>query len=419
VTQTYITSIPVGISPRPRTEPALWWQSERLHYVGDELYFAGRSVSELVEDHGAPLTIYDRQRLVTNVNRLNHAFAQVGQNFQLYYAIKANRFTPLLETIRSTGKCGIDCCSPGEVRLALASGFAPEKISFTGSSVSTDDVRAIGHLPIRINVDSISMMHKVGRLFPGRRIGIRVNPQVGVGLSTQLTYAGHRPSKFGIYADRFQEALEVAEQYGLQVCGVHMHVGSGWLARGLETFMRAVDRLADFASELPEVEYVNVGGGIGVVHCADDQAVDLNAYASGISRVIRARLGSHVQVCCEPGSYLVDDTAIMAARVTMVEEKGGTTFAGLNVGFNSNPQAAQYGFTQELIHASRGPSSEYHREYKVVGNINEVIDNFHECIRMPNLMEDDVVVMLNAGSYGSSMSSQHCLRETAREMMLD
>jgi diaminopimelate decarboxylase len=376
-------------------------------------------VADLVAAHGAPLTVYDRRRIESNVERVVGAFAEAGQRHRLYFAIKCNRFAPLVATIRATGVCGIDCCSPNEVKLALASGFAPEEISFTGSSVSEADVRAIGHLPIRLNVDSISMMHKVGRLFPGRRIGIRVNPQIGVGLSTQLTYAGTRPSKFGIYGDRFEEALEIAASYGLVVEGVHMHVGSGWLARGMETFLRAVDRLADFASQLEHLTYVNVGGGIGVCHSAEDQAVDLLAYARGISQVVQRRLGAHVEVCCEPGDYLVNDAALLCAQVTMVEEKGGTTFVGLNVGFNSNPQAAHYGFVQELVHATRGPARADDPTYLVVGNINEVIDNFHESAALPSVEEGDVLVMLNAGGYGSSMSSQHCLREVAREILLD
>ena len=397
-----------------------WWTRDRLRYEGDDLYFAGHRVADLVDEHGAPLTLYDSQRVVDNIGRVTGAFARVGQKHQLYFAVKSNRFAPLLATIRATGMCGIDCCSPNEVKLALASGFAPEKISFTGSSVSEEDIRAIGHLPIRINVDSISMMHKVGRLFPGRSVGIRVNPQIGVGLSTQLTYAGARPSKFGIYADRFEEALEVARSYGLKVQGLHMHVGSGWLARGMVTFLRAVERLADFAEQLDEVVYINVGGGIGVAHSADDQPVDLDLYARAISQVVRRRLGTHVEVCCEPGDYIVNDTAIMCAKVTQVEEKGGVVFVGLNVGFNSNPQAAHYGFVQELTHATRGPSAPSQPTHMVVGNINEVIDNFHESAHLPaTLQEGDIVVMLNAGGYGSSMSSNHCMRETARELLLD
>jgi diaminopimelate decarboxylase len=416
VIQTFLDGRTAFVEVPETAQP--WWTRERLKYEGDDLYFAGHRVADVVAAHGAPLTLYDRQRIVENIDRVTGAFARVGQQHQLYFAIKSNRFAPLLAAIRSTGKCGIDCCSPNEVKLALASGFAPEKISFTGSSISEEDVKAVGHLPIRINVDSISMMHKVGRNFPGRSIGIRVNPQIGVGLSTQLTYAGSKPSKFGIYADRFEEALEVARSYGLKVQGVHMHVGSGWLARGMVTFLRAVERLADFAEQLDEVVYVNVGGGIGVAHSADDQPVDLDLYARAISQVVRRRLGQHVEVCCEPGDYLVNDSAILCAKVTMVEEKGGTNFVGLNVGFNSNPQAAHYGFVQELTHATRGPSSPDHPTHLVVGNINEVIDNFHENAHLPNVQEGDVVVMLNAGGYGSSMASQHCLRETARDMML-
>jgi diaminopimelate decarboxylase len=411
------------VPPSSRIEPghgqtSPWWERARLRYDGDTLVFAGRAVTELVEEHGAPGTFYDRQRIVANVNRLADALAATGQPSQLYYATKANRFGPLLGAMRSTGRVGIDCCSPGEVELALAAGFAPEKISFTGSSISEDDVERIGHLPIRINVDSISMMHKVGRRFPGRSIGIRVNPQIGVGMSTQLTYAGARPTKFGIYADRFDEALRLAASYGLRVEGVHMHVGSGWLARGLETFMKAVDRIADFAEQLDDVAYVNLGGGIGVPHAAEDEEVPLDLYAGGIAEVVSRRLGGHVQICCEPGDYLVNDTAILAARVTMVEEKGGTMFVGLNVGFNSNPQVAHYGFTHELVHASRGPHWEPTHTYTVVGNINEVIDNFAEEVVMPEVHEGDVLVMLNAGGYGSSMASNHCMRQLAREVML-
>lgn len=395
-----------------------WWERDRLAYQADTLHFAGHAVVDLVEAHGAPALFYDRQRLQANARRLVEAFAKVGQRHRLYYATKSNRFGPVLGALRETGHCGIDCASPGEVKMALAAGFKPENISFTASAVSDEDVAAIGHLPIRINVDSISMLHKLGAVAPGRSIGIRVNPQIGVGMTGNLTYAGQKPSKFGIYADRFDEALDVARRYGFVVKGVHMHVGSGWLARGLETFLRAVNRLADFAERLPALEYVNVGGGIGVPHASDDQPVDLALYAGGIRSVVRERLGEHVEVCCEPGDYLINDTSILASRVTMVEEKGGETFVGLNVGFNAHPQAAHYGFRQEIVHAHRGRSSAEDPAYFVVGNINEVIDNFNEAAHLPFVEEGDVLVMLNAGGYGSSMASYHCMRSPAKEVML-
>ena len=418
---THAFFVPEGLL-RPPAQPATtvhWWERSRLRYEGEQLCFADRAVSELVDTYGAPTLFYDRQRLQENVARLNAALAATGQPHRVYFATKSNRFGPVLGALRATGQCGIDCASPGEVRMALAAGFAPQNVSFTASAVSDEDVEAIGGLDIRINVDSISMMHKLGRRFPGRRIGIRVNPQIGVGMSGNLTYAGNKPSKFGIYGDRYQEALDLAAYYGFTVEGVHMHVGSGWLARGLQTFLRAADRLADFAEQLPSLRYVNVGGGIGVPHSGDDQPVDLALYAGGIASVVRPRLGRHVEICCEPGDYLINDTSILASRVTMVERKGNEVFVGLNVGFNAHPQAAHYGFAQEILHAHRGPARRDDPTYFVVGNINEVIDNFNERARLPEVEEGDVLVMLNAGGYGSSMSSYHCMRSPAREVMLD
>lgn len=396
-----------------------WWQRERLRFVGKDLYFADRSVAELVREHGSPLTLYDGRRLTANIARVNGAFERAGAKFQLYYAIKANRFGPLLETVRESGMCGIDCCSPGEVALALRSGFAASEISFTGSSISHRDVARVGDLPIRFNVDSISTLHKVGHQFPGRSIGLRINPQIGVGMSSQLTYAGARASKFGIYSDRFEEAMRLARSYGLQVDGVHMHVGSGWLARGLETFVRAVERLCDFAEEIEGLKYINVGGGIGVPHGPADEPVDLDLYARTITRIVHQRLGKDVEICCEPGDYLVNDTSIMAAEVTMVEEKGGTLFVGLDVGFNSNPQAAHYGFRHEVLHTTSGMASPDATRYSVVGNINEVIDVFEHQASLPPVHEGDVLALLNTGGYGSSMQSNHCLRDPAVEMLLD
>lgn len=396
----------------------LWWERERLRFADQDLLIAGHRVTDLAAQYGAPLYLYDSQRILDNVWRLKNGFLATGHPHQLYFACKANRFRPVIDTLLSSGVVGIDCSSPGEVKLALSAGCAPERISFTASAVSEEDIEVIGGLNIRINVDSISMIHKLGKRFPGRRIGIRVNPQTGAGATSNLTYAGARPSKFGIYADRFAEAIRLAASYDLIVEGVHMHVGSGWLEEGTDQILHAVERLCGFAAQVPDLRYINVGGGIGVCHSATDEAVDVNRYASTIVSIVRDQLGHDVQICCEPGDYLVNDSAILVAKVTMVEEKGGELFVGLNAGFNVNPQAAHYGFHHEVVHTSKGPADASTKRCCVVGNINEVIDTFNANSYLPDIREGDHVVVLNAGGYGSSMSSYHCLREPAKEVLL-
>lgn len=400
----------------PSVSPRQWWSRDRLHYDGDDLVFAGHRVADLVDQYG-PIMAYDTKRIRDRIQTLHGALSRTGQPRRMYYAVKANRFGPVVAAVRDTGVCGIDCCSPGEVRLALASGFRPEEISFTGCSLSHRDVAELVDLGVRINANSISMIHKLGHHGTRSAIGLRLNPQIGVGASPGLTYAGATATKFGIYPDRVEEAVRLARSYGMRIEGVHMHVGSGWLREGAATFARAVERMIAIAEPFGEdLRYVNVGGGIGVVHGPDDQAVDLDAYASVIAGTVRRSLGADVEICCEPGDFIVNDACITAATVTEVEEKGGSLFVGLDIGFNSNPQPAHYAFIPEVLSANRGPSDEDDHAYVVTGNVNEVIDVFNPEARLPSVHEGDVLTLLNTGGYSSSMQSNHCLRALPREI---
>jgi len=406
-------------SPALETERTNWWIRDRMRFEGEDLIFAGQRVEDLAKRHDGRVMMYDGQRIRSQIALLKGALNRTGQPNRLYYAVKANRFGGILGAVRDTGVVGIDCCSPGEVRLALSAGFAPEEISFTGCSVSEEDIEFLVDLPIRINVNSISMIHKIGWYGNGRAIGLRLNPQLGVGASPGLTYAGPQATKFGIYPDRIEEAVRLADSYGLVIEGVHMHVGSGWLREGTPRFLAAMERMVELAAGIGKpLKYVNVGGGLGVVHGPDDKPVDLDTYAHGVATTVRRYLGADVEICCEPGDFLVNDCAVIAATVTEVEEKGGLLFVGLNIGFNANPQAAHYGFVPELVHAHRGPTPSDARCHVVTGNINEVIDVFNPAAPLPNVKEGDVLAILNVGGYSSSMRSAHCLRDLPVEIML-
>ena len=394
-----------------------WWRRTGLDFENGRLTFAGRGVAELTAEHGGSVLAYDGERIRERIRSVRSAFERAGGAVDMFFAMKANRFRPVLNAVRGDGHCGIDACSPGEVQLALESGFRPEEISFTGSSLSEADVSAIVDLSMAINVNSISTIHKLGRRGVRRPIGLRVNPGIGVGATASLTYAGSIPTKFGIYPERIPEALRLARAYGLEIEGLHMHVGSGWMADGLPTFLSALDRMLQVAEPLGPLRYVNIGGGIGVTHRPDSVPVDLDKYAAGVLAAVRMRVPG-ARVSCEPGDYIANDAGILGATVTEVEEKGGVLFAALNVGFNTSPQSAHYGFTPTILHATGGPTGPSDRSYCVCGNINEVIDIFNASAQLPDLHEGDVVAILSAGAYASSMGSDHCMRRRAPEFMV-
>jgi len=391
-----------------------WWVRSGLDVFEDRLRFAGHDAERLAREHGTPLYVYDPQRLEQNVQRLRAALERAAVRYRLNYALKANRHPQLLATLRAIGDLGIDVCSPEEVTLALESGWQPAEISYTGTNLSDRDLDVILAQPLILNLDSLSAIRRVRGRAAGHQIGLRVNPQIGTGYSAQLTYAGEKPTKFGIYTDRFQEALRLARAYGLEVRGLHFHIGSGWLRSGLENFELAVQRVADLAREVPGIEYVNVGGGIGIPLQKSDEGVDLDAYAQGIARHL-GPLG--VTVYFEPGDFLVKDTAILLVEVVTVEDKGGVRFVGVDCGFNAFGLPVIYHYHQEVV-LCRDADGSPAIVCTIAGHINEAGDLFAENCELPEVREGDILALLNAGGYGASMASHHCARPPAAELVI-
>jgi diaminopimelate decarboxylase len=357
--------------------------------------------------------------------RIQAAFAPTGLPFRLRFALKASPLPEVLEVFRGLGapgrpgSVGIDACSPGEVVRAIECGWRTDEISFTGTNVSERDLDVLLAHGIHLNLDAISQIERYGRRAPDTRIGIRIDPETGAGYTAHLEYSGDRPMKFGIGMARFDEALATAARHDLIVDTIHFHAGSGWLADGLSRFERAlpvaVEAVARARAAGHPITEVNVGGGIGMPARDDERAVDLDAYAAAIGR----HLGSlDVTVACEPGDALTKDAAILLGEVVTVETRRGTTFVGLDLGWNVNNAYFIYKFAQEIVlcRAAAAPRTEV---VTVAGHINEAADVFAEDYPMPALTEGDIVAILNSGGYHQAMSSTHCLRPMAGAVFLD
>jgi diaminopimelate decarboxylase len=407
---------------------APWWVRPGLDIEDGRLRIAGHDAETLAREMGTPAFVYDLDRFAENVRRLGDAFGRAGMPVRQRFALKANREPEVLAALRALGgpgepgAIGIDACSPGEVVHALEHGWRPEEISFTGTNVSERDLDVLLARRVHLNLDAVSQVERVGRraaeVPAGRRIGLRVNPGAGAGYHDGLAYSGDRPTKFGIYADRLDEALDVAGRHGLTVDTVHVHAGSGWLGGDLPAFERALVACAAMTRHLIDrgcpIEEVNVGGGLGVPARADERPIDADVYAATIARHL-GPLG--VVVGSEPGDYIAKDTAILLGEVVTVEERGGTTFVGLDLGWNVNTAYFIYRFAQEIV-VCRAADAPPTANVTVAGHINEGGDVFAEDYPMGPVREGDIVAILNAGGYHQAMASTHCLRPTGSARFL-
>lgn len=405
----------------------LWWVRPGLEVRDGRMLIAGRDAETLARDHSTPLYAYDLPRIGECVRALQAALAGVGLASRVRLAMKAQREPEVLSFVRGLGapgtpeSVGIDACSPGEVVHALELGWRPEEISHTGTNVSERDLDVLLAHPIHINVDLISQLERVGRRSPSRAVGIRVNPRAGAahGGEGSTPYSGTRPTKFGIYPERLDDALAVAREHDLTIDTVHFHVGDGFLNDGLPAFEVAVARTADMTRRLVEagcpIVEVNAGGGLGVPMRAGEKPIDLDAYA-GI--LLRHLGGLGVTVACEPGDFLVKESGIFLAEVVTVEDRAGATFVGLDAGWNLVSDRFIYKAQFELV-LCRAADAERTEVVTFSGNINEGDDLFAENYPFPPVEEGDIVAIVGVGGYNQAMSMAHCLRPPAAARYLE
>jgi diaminopimelate decarboxylase len=390
-----------------------WWLGEAIGAGDHGLTLEGHAVAELARRHATPLYLYSRTQVRRQAAALRQALESTSLRWRIYYALKANRHPPLVEVLRDEG-VGIDACSPREVALALELGFPKEQVSVTGSMLSNRDLDAFAESGVHLNLDSLSALRRWGERVPrGTGVGLRLDPGVQVGYSgdPKLDYGN---SKFGFYPDQLDRAVAAARDAGLRVDTLHIHCGWGLQMGALPRFEWALRMLVDFARGLPGLEVVNVGGGLGARRRAEDAPLGLGPWASALEESL-----SPLDVCvaCEPGTLLVDSSGVLVVEVNTVEEKWGTNWAGVDAGHAVNLYAAHYGLPMEIAHVAR-PLAAPAAEYTIAGNINESNDVFAQDVWLPELREGDLLALLPAGAYGSSMASDHCLRGMATEVAL-
>ena len=400
-----------------------WWQREDLRYVEDSLFLGGQNLHSLAHSAGSPCYVYNSTRIKQNILRLQCALQEASLPHRIFYAIKANRNPSLLSYVRSLGLTGIDCCSPSELLLARQVGFLEEEITYTGTSVSNDDLAIIARHPgIFLNCDSLSQIRRLGQLAPGREIGIRVNPNIGLsyGANPKLQYSGYKTTKFGIYKDSFLEALQLAAQYNLEVTRIHCHSGWGFLNKQLPVFEMLLNELCWYVDQLQTPKYINLGGGLGVPIVKDDSPIDLEVWAKLIAKYFAPR---NLEVFVEPGDYIVKDAGILLLQINTIERKQDKVFVYVDGGCNINLNPALYQLPLEVVPVILHTQNNLDvgldwMQVTIAGNINEAIDIFAEDIYIPPIKEGDYLAFLNAGGYGSSMSSNHCMRGIFSEYLI-
>jgi len=405
-----------------------WWErTDNLEIKGNELFFAGHRVTELAQKHGTPLYVYNVDRFAANYRRvcqiLTH-FAGDSLSTRVYYAMKANGATQLLEQIKKMDGY-LDVSSIGEARRALAAGIKPDKMIFTGTNFGLDNFEWLAGSGILINIDSFSQLKRF-RAYAPMKISIRLNTTVkGVGFNDKFDMSGTdiRASRLGIYHDRIMEAFQTAREWGFTPVALHQHSGSNWLQKNsFEAYMKTVDIALDVVKKLEaagfELHMLNFGGGLGVRSHEQYPSFPLERFVQALIEKVKAA-GTRIEMLAiEPGRYIVGDAGILLARVNMIEQKHQTNFLGVDIGFNAFHHKFLYQVENTILNASKIAETPA-RDYAVVGYLGESGDVFSEKEHLPVSEEEDVITFFPAGAYCASELADHHFLPLPKEVFLE
>lgn len=361
---------------------------------------------------GAPLYVYDAEKISSQFQRLTKAFTGV-ESLRLNYAAKALSNISILRLMNSLGS-GLDTVSIQEVKLGLMAGFKPESIIFTPNGVSLEEIEEASALGVQINIDNLSILEQFGSKHPDVPVCIRINPHVMAGGNSKIS-VGHIDSKFGISIHQIPHLLRIVELTKMNINGIHMHTGSDIL--DIDVFLYASEILFETAKNFKNLEFIDFGSGFKVPYKTGDIETNIEELGKKLTSRFNEfckEYGKDLTLAFEPGKFLVSEAGHFLAKVNVVKQTTSTVFASVDSGFNHLIRPMLYGSSHEIVNLSNPKGKE--RYYSVVGYICET-DTFGSNRRINEISEGDILCFKNAGAYCFTMSSNYNSRYRPAEVL--
>jgi diaminopimelate decarboxylase len=367
---------------------------ETAQIEGGELALGGVPATRLAEEHGTPLLVYCEGTIRSQVR----AYREAAPGALVVYGTKAFANVALLRLLAEEG-VGADVSTLGELAFARAAGIPGERIVFHGNSKSAEELLAAAEAGALVVLDGPGEADAAAGAGV-RRVLVRLTPGVEA-VTHRSIQTAHEESKFGLAPDAAEREVGRARELGLEVEGVHVHVGSQ-LGRVDESLL-ALERALAFLERLrwrPDI--LDLGGGLGVRHNHEEH---LPSVAEFVGPLVE-RIPDGVTPILEPGRSLVGRAGVTLYRIGSVKESGGITYAAIDGGMSDNPRPQLYGARYEALLANRAdelPSG----VYRIAGKHCESGDVLIEAAELPEPRLGDVLAVPATGAYTLALGSTY------------
>ena len=369
-------------------------------------------VRNIANQFGSPVYVYSEKKLKRSAQQTLNFPNAFG--LKVRYAIKANSTAAIIKLFDSLD-IHFDASSSYEVHRLLMIGIDPSKIQLTAQELAPD-LKDLVNKGVLFNACSLRQLEAYGKLFPGHRVCVRINPGIGSGHANRVNVGGPS-SSFGIWYDYFDEIKAIAKKYDLVIDTLHTHIGSG---SDPAVWEKVTKMNLDAVKVFPDVTTLNMGGGFKIGRLPDEKTTDLQEIGGKVKTFFEAfykETGRKIKLEIEPGTYLVAANGALIAEVDDKVDTGkdGYKFLKTNTGMSDILRPTLYGVqhVMNLVPKHERNSDEI-ENVVVVGHACESGDILTPTlgdsegvatIPLPKAEIGDYLVIEDAGAYCSSMTA--------------
>jgi len=386
-------------------------------YKDGKLYCEDVNIQNLASKIGTPFYIYSKKAIIDKINEYKEAFKDYPT--LICYALKANSNLSILKIFEEHG-LGADIVSGGELYKARKVGIPSNKIVYAGvGKTDVEIIYAINENILSFNVESQMELEVINEMAKRQNkkanISIRINPDVDPKTHPYIS-TGLKKSKFGIDID---QALDVYKQAvkmeNLNVVGIHCHIGSQIM--DVSVYKEAVEKTVDLVFKLKkegiELQFIDIGGGLGVKYYPEDNPPTAFDLANTVLPIVKQ---TGLKLIIEPGRSLIAQAGALITKVIFTKDKKDKHFVIVDSGMNDLIRPSIYNAYHHIITVEEKQEK---MVADIVGPICETGDFFGLDREIGKVNRGNLLAILTAGAYGSSMASNYNVRPKAIEILVD
>ena len=378
-------------------------------------------LERLTQTHETPFYLYDEKAIRENMRRFTKAFS-IFPSFKEYFAVKACPNPYILKILKSEG-CGADCSSLPELILAENAGMLEEEVMFTSNETPAKEYVYANLKGNIINLDDITHIDYLEKALGAlpELISFRYNP--GPLKEGNALIGKPEEAKYGLTREQIFEAYKICKERSVKRFGLHTMVASNEL--NPDYFVETAELLFKLAAELKEklgvsIEFVNLGGGIGIPYRPEQVAVDYDRIAQGIKAaydrlVVPAGLDP-LKICWECGRPITGPYGWLVTRA-LHQKHIYREYIGVDASMADLMRPGMYGAYHEVTVSGKEKAPK-DQVYDVVGSLCENCDKFAVQRPLPKIDNGDLLIIHDAGAHGRAMGFNYNAKLRCGELLL-